>query len=391
MTEVNNGAENISEQTQQDLDARVVVLETVQLDNTIVFKDYWAYARLTNEKIRSSKFLDPEYLAQLRERVDAACERVKQYQDDYNSALDKVSAIKRKYIEEKIQSAKDIIESDNNKSQTALRELLSLLKDEWGEKIKELGLTEDQYAIKMNKDDHDACWLFWRQVNDQCFIYYREIKQNNFIRLRNELYALADVVNNVEPFDALNAIKEFQKSIKGVVLEKTDWEEVRAELNSLWERADQRFKTFKSQRNQDRLERRKKLDKRRDNWRVRQEANIQKFNDLISKNFDVIIKIENHLEKLQNDLINARNESFKSKLETWIKEQQSKIADIQKANRELNQKIASIEKKIERVEAGEDPYADKESAAHANADELNHLPNQHTEHESTENTDHTEA
>jgi hypothetical protein len=174
-------------------------------------------------------------------------------------------------------------------------------------------------------------------------------------------------------------------------LEKTDWEEVRAELNSLWERADQRFKTFKSQRNQDRLERRKKLDKRRDNWRVRQEANIQKFNDLISKNFDVIIKIENHLEKLQNDLINARNESFKSKLETWIKEQQSKIADIQKANRELNQKIASIEKKIERVEAGEDPYADKESAAHANADELNHLPNQHTEHESTENTDHTEA
>jgi hypothetical protein len=378
MTEVNNGAENISEQTQQDLDARVVVLETVQLDNTIVFKDYWAYARLTNEKIRSSKFLDPEYLAQLRERVDAACERVKQYQDDYNSALDKVSAIKRKYIEEKIQSAKDIIESDNNKSQTALRELLSLLKDEWGEKIKELGLTEDQYGIKMNKDDHDACWLFWRQVNDQCFIYYREIKQNNFIRLRNELYALADVVNNAEPFDALNAIKEFQKSIKGVVLEKTDWEEVRAELNSLWERAD-------------RLERRKKLDKRRDNWRVRQEANIQKFNDLISKNFDVIIKIENHLEKLQNDLINARNESFKSKLETWIKEQQSKIADIQKANRELNQKIASIEKKIERVEAGEDPYADKESAAHANADELNHLPNQHTEHESTENTDHTEA
>lgn len=360
MTEINDSTENISEQTQQELEQRVAVLENVLLDNSIVFKEYWAYAKSTNERIRSSKFLEPEYLSALRARVDAACERVKQFQDEFNAAIDKISAIKRKYIEEKIQEAKDIIDSDNNKSQHILRDILPLLKDDWGDRIKELGLNEDQFSIKMNKDDHDACWLYWRQVNDQCFIHYREIKQNNFIRVRNELYALADVVNNAEPFDALNAIKEFQKSIKGIVLEKTDWEEVRTELNNLWERADQRFKTYKSQKNQNRIERLKKLDKRRDNWRVRQETNIQKFNDLISKNFDVITKIENHVEKLQNDLLHARNESFKAKLETWIKEQQEKIADIQKTNRDLNQKIAAIEKKIERVEEGEDPYNEKQ-------------------------------
>ncbi len=377
MTETNGSTENISEQTQQELEQRITVLETVLLDNSIVFKEYWAYAKSTNEKIRSSKFLEPEYLSALRARVDAACERVKQFQDEFNAAIDKVSAIKRKYIDEQIQHAKDIIDTDNNKSQSLLRDLLTLLKDEWGEKIKELGLSEDQYSIKMNKDDHDACWLFWRQVNDQCFIYYREIKQNNFIRVRNELYALADVVNNAEPFDALNAIKEFQKSIKGIVLEKTDWDEVRTELNNLWERADQRFKTYKSQKNQERIDRRKKLDKRLDNWRVRQETNIQKFNDLISKNFDVITKIENHVEKLQNDLLHARNESFKAKLETWIKEQLEKIADIQKTNRELNQKIAAVEKKMERIEAGEDPYNEKPENGHSESPVENPEQNNH--------------
>ncbi len=359
MTEQNASPENITEQTQSELEQRVLVLENAQLDADFVFKDFWAYAKSTNEKIRSSKFLEPELLAELRERVDAACERVKAFQDERSAAIDRISNTKRKFIEEKVTTAKDLIESDNNKSQILLREILPLLKDEWGEKGKELGLDEQHLSVKMNKDDHDACWHFWRQVNDQCFIFYREIKQNNFIRLRNELYALADVVNNAEPFDALNAIKEFQKNIKGTVLEKTDWEEVRTEINNLWERADQRFKTFKSQRNQQRIERKKKMNQRFEHWRVRQEANIQKFNDLISRNFDVVTKIENHIEKLQRDLTNARNPDFKQKIEGWIKEQQEKAADIQKTNRELNQKIASIEKKIEQVDAGADPFADK--------------------------------
>ncbi len=361
MTEQQANPENISEQTQQELEQRTVVLENAPLDASFDFKEFWAYTKATNERIRSSKFLDPEILAGLRSRVDAACERVKQYQDTRSAFVDGVSALKRKYIEERISRAKEIIESDNNKSQLLLREILPLLKDEWKKTMPDLSLTDDEVNIKMNKDDREACWLYWRQVNDQCFIFHRELKQNNFIRLRNELYALADIVNNAEPLDALTAIKEFQKTLKGTVMEKSDWDEVRAEVNSLWERADQRFKTFKSQRSQDRIERRKKMDKHREHWRVRQETNIQKFNDLISKNFDVITKIENHIEKLQGDLLRARNNDFKAKIETWINEQQDKIADIQKANRELNQKIASVEEKMERVAAGEDPYADKQA------------------------------
>lgn len=350
---------NIKEQSLSELEQRVSILENAQLDADFVFKDFWAYAKATNEKIRSAKFLEVEDLAALRQRVDAACDRVKAFQDERNAAMDRISAIKRKFIEDKITKAKELIETDNNKSQNLLREILHFLKDEWGDKIKELNLDPMDQQVKMNKDDQEACWEFWRQVSDQCFVYYREIKQNNFIRLRNELYALADVVNNAEPLDAINAIKEFQKNLKGIALEKNDWEEIRTEINNLWERADQRFKAFKSLRNQQRIERRKKMSQRLEHWRIRQEANIQKFNDLISRNFDVITKIENHIEKLQRDLAGARSADFKLKIESWIKEQQEKVADIQKTNRELNQKIASIEKKIERVEAGEDPFADK--------------------------------
>jgi hypothetical protein len=383
MTELNASPDNISEQTQSELEQRVTILETAQLDPDFVFKDFWAYARITNEKIRSSKFLDPEWLAALRKRVDAACERVKNYQDERNAAIDRISGIKRKYIEEKITTAKDLIDKDNNKSQNLLRDILPLLKDDWKDAGKELGLSEQELSVKMNKDDHDACWLYWRQVNDQCFIHYREIKQNNFIRLRNELYALADVVNNAEPFDAITAIKEFQKSIKGIVLEKTDWDEVRTELNNLWERADQRFKTFKSQLNQQRLERKKKLNQRLEHWRIRQEANIQKFNDIISRNFDVITKIESHIEKLQRDLTYARNPDFKTKIERWIKEQQDKINDIQKTNRELNQKIAAIEKKIEQVDAGADPYAVRPENNHTQLNESQVETTNNIPHETT--------
>ena len=342
-------APNISEQALAKLEQKVTALESLDLQTLTTFKQFWADAKDLNELIRSSRFIDPEVLSAYRQRVDAVCEKVKAHQDELALKTDKVSQTKRAYVEAKIQEAKDLIQSDNQKSQKILRDALACLKDDWSN-AKELQLEEAERNVRMTRDDHDACWLLWKQVNEECFVRFKEQKQNNYIAISNDVYTLGETVENADPRDALDAIKDFQKKLKGLVLEKTDWEELRLTLNKYWERADQRFKALKGQLKEGRMRRASHMERRIEFWKTRQDANIQKFNELISKNFDVITRIEQHIEKLQGDLIAARSEQFKEKVQGWINEQQEKIAAIQKANRELNEKIADIEDKMSKVE-----------------------------------------
>jgi len=344
-----SNAPNITEQALTQLEQKVTALENVNYEGLTTFKQFWADAKDLNELIRSFRFLDADALAPYRQRVDAACEKVKAHQDTLSQKSEKVSQTKRAYIEAKIQEAKELIPTDNQKSQRVLREALACLKDDWSG-AKDLQLDEKERNVRMTRDDHDASWLLWKQVNEECFVHFKEQKQNNYIAISNDVFALGETVENADPRDALDAIKEFQKKLKGLVLEKTDWEELRLTLNKYWERADQRFKTLKGQMKEGRMKRATHMEKRIEFWKVRQEANIQKFNELISKNFDVITRIEQHTEKLQGDLEAARSEQFKTKVEGWIKEQQDKVAAIQKANRELNEKIADIESKMSKVD-----------------------------------------
>lgn len=340
---------NISEQAVAHLEEKVAALEAVNYEGLTTFKNFWADAKSANELLHSSRFLDADILSAFRARVDAVCEKVKAHQDTLSQKSEQVSQAKRAYIEGKVQQAKEMLQTDNAKAQKLLRDALACLKDDWSN-AKDLQLEEGQINVRMNRDDHDACWLLWKQVNEECFVHFKEQKQNNYIAISNDVYTLGETVENADPRDALDAIKEFQKKLKGLVLEKTDWEELRTTLNKYWERADQRFKAMKSQFQQGRMHRKEQMERRVEHWKTRQEANIQKFNELISKNFDVITRIEQHMEKLQGDLLAARSEQFKEKVSGWIKEQQEKIAAIQKANRELNEKIADIESKVATVE-----------------------------------------
>lgn len=340
---------NISEQAVAKLEEKVTALEAVNYEGLTSFKNFWAEAKSANELLHSSRFLDAEVLSGFRSRVDAVCEKVKAHQDTLSQKSEQVSQAKRAHIEGKVQQAKELLPTDNAKAQKLLRDALACLKDDWSN-AKDIQLEEGQIGVRMNRDDHDACWLLWKQVNEECFVHFKEQKQNNYIAISNDVYTLGETVENADPRDALDAIKEFQKKLKGLVLEKTDWEELRTTLNKYWERADQRFKAMKSQFQQGRMHRKEQMERRVEHWKTRQEANIQKFNELISKNFDVITRIEQHMEKLQGDLLAARSEQFKEKVSGWIKEQQEKIAAIQKANRELNEKIADIENKVVKVE-----------------------------------------
>lgn len=356
MTEPTSTPVNITEQAVTQIENKVAALEATDIKALITYKEFWAAAKYVNELIRSSKFLDVELLAAFRTRIDAICEQVKTIQDDKGKTLDKVSQVKREAIEQKIALAKSLITSENQKAQDILKEALANIKNDWGKEIAALNLTDLEAQVKMSREDQEAVWLLWKQVNEESFVHFKEIKQNNYIRISNEVYALGELVENADPFDAIEAIKEFQIKLKGLVLEKTDWDELRATLSKYWNRADERFKSNKANRNSQRIDRKKALDQRKEHWQVRQESNIQKFNDLISKNFDVITKIEHHIEKLEGDLLAARSEEFKTKLQGWIKEQKDKIEDIIKSNRELNDKIADIENKITEVENGKDPY-----------------------------------
>jgi hypothetical protein len=356
MTEPTSTPVNITEQAVTQIENKVAALEATDIKALITYKEFWAAAKYVNELIRSSKFLDVELLAAFRTRIDAICEQVKTIQDDKGKTLDKVSQVKREAIEQKIALAKSLITSENQKAQDILKEALANIKNEWGKEITALNLTDLEAQVKMSREDQEAVWLLWKQVNEESFVHFKEIKQNNYIRISNEVYALGELVENADPFDAIEAIKEFQIKLKGLVLEKTDWDELRATLSKYWNLADERFKSNKANRNSQRIDRKKALDQRKEHWQVRQESNIQKFNDLISKNFDVITKIEHHIEKLEGDLLAARSEEFKTKLQGWIKEQKDKIEDIIKSNRELNDKIADIENKITEVENGKDPY-----------------------------------
>ncbi len=358
-----SNAPNITEQALTQLEQKVTALENVTYETLTTFKQFWADAKDLNELIRSSRFIDAEILAPYRQRVDAVCEKVKAHQDSISQKSEKVSQTKRAYIEGKIQQAKELIPTDNQKSQRVLREALACLKDDWSA-AKDLQLDEKEMGVRMTRDDHDASWLLWKQVNEECFVHFKEQKQNNYIAISNDVYTLGETVENADPRDALEAIKEFQKKLKGLVLEKTDWEELRLTLNKYWERADERFKALKGQMKEGRMRRATHMEKRIEFWKTRQEANIQKFNELISKNFDVITRIEQHTEKLQGDLEAARSEQFKEKVSGWIKEQQDKIAAIQKANRELNEKIADIESKMERVD--EEGLPDREEYRNKN-------------------------
>lgn len=391
-----SNAPNITEQALSQLEQKVTALEHVNYEELTTFKQFWADAKDLNELIRSSRFIEADILAPYRQRVDAVCEKVKAHQDTISQKSEKISQTKRAYIEKKIQEAKELIPTDNQKSQRVLREALACLKDDWSA-AKDLQLEEKEAGVRMTRDDHDASWLLWKQVNEECFVHFKEQKQNNYIAINNEVYTLGETVENADPRDALEGIKEFQKKLKGLVLEKTDWEELRLTLNKYWERADERFKQLKGQMKEGRMRRATHMEKRIEFWKTRQEANIQKFNELISKNFDVITRIEQHTEKLQGDLEAARSEQFKEKVSGWIKEQQDKIAAIQKANRELNEKIADIESKMESVD--EEGLPDREdyrnknkksgNAADVKAD--NHQGDSTTNETSVEQTDEVEA
>ena len=81
-------------------------------------------------------------------------------------------------------------------------------------------------------------------------------------------------------------------------------------------------------------------------WRNRMEDNVDRWSSLIQKNEDVISRIENQIDHCQDLEQDARSSDFAYTVRGWIEEKYQKINDIRQTNRELEEKIRSVQNKL---------------------------------------------
>lgn len=300
--------------------------------------EFWAHAREISSMFKTMKPLWREDRERLWAEFDSICKAAKREMELRRAQ----SKGKREIIESKIQEVRYQAQgagtlSELSEAKSMLNEALRWMKDGWDGFNLATQIFQEMILLdegRLLREDRDRCWEEWKKANET--IKYRrwELYKSNYDYFLSKAYdALSTTRYN--PREAKSMVKEIQQELKGTQMASEQFQEVHKVLNKAWEEATYRLKEAYQRRQQ-----------KHQDWLARMQGHIERWSELIQRNEDVIAGIEAQIDDCQDMEINARSPEFADTVRGWIEEKYQKIEDIRETNRELEEKIRSVQSKI---------------------------------------------
>jgi predicted RNase H-like nuclease (RuvC/YqgF family) len=100
-------------------------------------------------------------------------------------------------------------------------------------------------------------------------------------------------------------------------------------------------------------------DAKQTEWIARQTENIKRWQQQYESNVERIAKLDLNIEKLTDRLARTRNHERAIEIKGWITESQQKMDRLESRNRELEEKVRDVERKL--TQGGNTPFCYRDS------------------------------
>ncbi|MGF3573446.1 MAG: hypothetical protein ACQXXG_08525 [Candidatus Bathyarchaeia archaeon] len=170
---------------------------------------------------------------------------------------------------------------------------------------------------RLFREDREALWKFWREANEKIFWKRHEIQESNFLHAKEEASNALNTAYYGDPYEALQEIKEAQRRLRGVYMNRDQRHEIHDMLSDAWNKATSRIDEIKE-------EKRRKYEE----WRERMESNIERWENNIEKAENYISRLEEQIDRLEDEEANARTDEYVERVRGWIEEKQEKIEEV---------------------------------------------------------------
>lgn len=298
------------------------------------YREFWVHAKEILEMFKSLNLLR-EDRERLWKSYQDICEDVKRKQNEERGE----SKRNREIIESLITDAYFHAEGSSDKegldkAKSMQSEALQLMKER-----------------RLFREDREHCWKYWREVNEKIHWKRHSLWESNFLRAKEDVSRCLNTAYYGDPYDALKEIKEVQRSMRGVYMNKDQRHEIFDTLGDAWNKATSRINEIKEEKrrkHEEYLRRKEEREIKYQEWRERMESNIERWEKNIEKAEYTISKIEANIAKLEDMAANARTDAYAERVRGWIEENYQRIQDIRESIREWESKIYSVRGKLNR-------------------------------------------
>lgn len=298
------------------------------------YREFWSHAKEISEMFKSSKLLreDRERLWRSYQEI---CEDVKRKQNEERHESERNREIIQSLITDTyFQAEGSSDKQDLDKAKSMQSETLQLMKER-----------------RLLKEDREHCWKYWREVNEKIHWKRHSLWESNFLHAKEDASRCLNTAYYGDPYEAIEEIKEVQRSLRGVYMNKDQRHEIHDTLGDAWNKATSRIaviKEEKKRKHEEYLRRKEEREIKYQEWRERTESNIERWENNIERAEYIISKIEDNINKLEDMAANARTDSYADRVRGWIEENYQRILDIRESIREWESKIYSARCKLNR-------------------------------------------
>lgn len=295
------------------------------------YREFWAHVKEINQLFKTVKPIAPATRHRLWADLGTICQEAKRLQEDENQKRKGISDQKRSLVQSKLNEAYYQVKGSHSaidlaEARELLNKALAWMKNGWSG----FTATTELFALddgRMTKADHDACWEKWQEVNEALGHKRREIAQYHFDHFLSEA-GEAITVADFEPKKAKEKVKSIQGALKGTMMSREQFDEIRRLLDRAWERA-----TAKQQ-------------KHHEEWESRQLSHITRKQDLIEEMERQIEGLKGHVDHCRDLEAGARTDDFAQTVRGWIEEHYERIRAKRRFIEELQEQIGSIKEKM---------------------------------------------
>jgi hypothetical protein len=298
---------------------------TVVPDFLIEKRDYrafWQKARELGAVFKESRLPQRERV-ELWARYSRLCEEVKALQERERADREVRSQRARDEITQLLREARRWADGAQDfqglaEARTRLTRAMELMKER-----------------PLQKEDREACWEQWREVNELLGHRRHEITALNYDVMRQPISEVSNLAVYGDPHEAIRAIQSLQKAIKvkDLTREQRGW--LRDALQEWWDRAIQRLE-----------ERRKEKERKHREWRDHMGEKLSRLEELKGKNEEIVRRLAAQIDDLEGKIASSWNEAWASRAREWVREKYEKIADIRRTDGELDEKIRDLRHRL---------------------------------------------
>jgi len=285
------------------------------------YREFWMHAREISEMFKTLKPLLREDRESLWQKYQSICEEVKRKQNEEREESRRNRELLESLITEAYHQAEGSSDKEElDKAKSMQTETLRMLKER-----------------RLFREDREALWRYWKETNEKIFWKRHEIQESNFLHAKDEANSALNIAYYGDPYEALEKVKEVQRSLRGVYMSRDQRHELHEILSDAWNKAISRIGEIKE-------EKRRKYEE----WRERMENLIERWESSIEKSEEYISRLEEQIDRLEEEEANARTDEYAERVRGWIEEKEEKISDVREQIKQWEEKIYSVKGKLDK-------------------------------------------